>query len=102
MNTCRRTNLGAKLVRITHPVVWKWLQSGPFGAKIAIFGHKRLRTPQMAGKSGSNGGSQLNTRGRTNLSAELFRKMHPVMWKWPRSGPFGAKKRERENKFINE
>ena len=91
LNTCRRTNLGAKLVRITHPVVWKWLQSGPFGAKIAIFGHKWLQTPQMAGKSGSNGGSQLNTCGRTTLGAKLVRKTHPVVWKWPQSGPFGAK-----------
>ena len=91
LNTCRRTNLGAKLVRITHPVVWKWLQSGPFGAKIAVFGHKRLHTPQMAGKSGSNGGSQLNTCRRTNLGAKLVRKTHPVVWKWPQSGQFGAK-----------
>ena len=91
LNTCRRTNLGAKLVRITHPVVWKWLQSGPFGPKIAIFGHKRLQTPQMAGKSGSIGGSQLNTYRRTNLGAKLVRKAHPVVWKWPKSGQFGAK-----------
>ena len=91
MNTCRRTNLGAKLVRITHPVVWKWLKSGPFGAKIAIFGHKRLQTPQMAGKSGSIGGSQLNTFEGTTLGAKLIRKTHPVVWKWPKSGQFGAK-----------
>ena len=91
LNTCGRTTLAAKLVRKTHQVVWKWLQSGPFGAKIAVFGHKRLQTPQMAGKSGSNGGSQLNTCGRTTLGAKLVRKTHPVVWKWPQSDPFGAK-----------
>ena len=91
MNTCGRTNLGAKLVRKMHPVVWKWLQSGPFRAKIAVFGHKRLQTPQMAGKSGSNGGSQLNTCRRTNLGAKLVRITHPVVWKWLQSGPFGPK-----------
>ena len=90
MNTCRRTNLGAKLVRVTHPVVWKWLQRGPFGAKIAVFGHKRLQTPQMAGKSGLNGGSQLNTCRRTNRGAKLVRITHPVVWKWLQGGPFGA------------
>ena len=57
LNTCRRTNLGAKLVRKMHPVVWKWLQNGSFGAKIAVFGHKRPQTPHIAGKSGPNGGS---------------------------------------------
>ena len=91
LNTCGRTTLAAKLVRKTHQVVWKWLQIGPFGAKIAVFGHTRLQTPQMAGKSGLNGGSQLNTCGRTTLGAKLVRKTHPVVWKWPQSGPFGAK-----------
>ena len=91
LNTCRRTNLGAKLVRIMHPVVWKWLQSGPYGAKITIFGHKRLQTPHMAGKSGSNGGSQLNTCRRTNLGAKLVGITHPLVWKWLQSGLFGAK-----------
>ena len=61
------------------------------GPKIPYLGHKRLQTPQMAGKSGSNGGSQLNTCRRTNLGAKLVRKMHPVVRKWPESGPFGAK-----------
>ena len=91
LNTCRRTNLGAKLVRKTHPVVWKWPKSGQFWAKNAIFGHRRLQTPQMAGKSGSNGGSQLNACGRTTLDAKLARKTHQVLWKWPQSGPFEAK-----------
>ena len=90
-NTCGVTTLGAKLVRKMHPVVRKWPQSGPFGAQIAIFGHKRLQTPQMAGKSGSNGGSQLNTCRRTNLGAKHVRKTHPVVWKWPQIGPFGTK-----------
>merc|ERR1712012_523573 len=63
----------------------------PFGAKIAVFGHKRLQTPQMAGKSGLNGGSQLNTCRRTDLDAKLIRITHPVVWKWLQSGPFGAK-----------
>ena len=62
-----------------------------FLAKTAVFGHERLQTPQMAGKSGSNGGSQLNTCRRTNLGAKLVRITHPVVWKWLQSGPFGAK-----------
>ena len=69
-------------------------------AKTAVFGHKRLQTPQMAGKSGSNGGSQLNTCRRTNLGAKLVRKMHPVVWKWLQSGPFGAKNAVFGNKRL--
>ena len=61
------------------------------GPKTPFLGHKRPQTPQMAGKSGSNGGSQLNTCRRTNLGAKLVRKTHPVVWKWPQSDPFGAK-----------
>ena len=61
-------------------------------AKTTVFGHERLQTPQMAGKSGSNGGSQLNTCRRTNLGAKLVRITHPVVWKWPQSGPVEAKK----------
>ena len=61
------------------------------GAKTAVFGHKRLQTPQMAGKSGSNGGSQWDTCGGSTLSAKLVRKMHPVVRKWPQICPFGAK-----------
>ena len=89
-NTCGRTTLGANLGRKKHPVVWKGPQSCPFGAKNAIFDHKRPQTPQMAGKSGSIGGSQLNTCRRTNLGAKLVRITHPVVWKWLQSGPFGA------------
>ena len=66
-------------------------QKWPILGQNAIFGHRRLQTPQMAGKSGSNGGSQLNTCGRTTLGAKLVRKTHPVVWKWPQSDPFGAK-----------
>ena len=45
----------------------------------------------MAGKSGSNGGSQWDTCGGSTLSAKLVRKMHPVVRKWPQIYPFGAK-----------
>ena len=74
-------------------LVLLWPKKALFLAKTAVFGHKRLQTPQMAGKSGSNGGSQLNTCRRTNLGAKLVRKTHPVVWKWPQSDPFEAKKK---------
>ena len=45
----------------------------------------------MAGKSGSNGGSQWDTCGGTTLGTKLVRKMHPVVRKWPEICPFGAK-----------
>ena len=45
----------------------------------------------MAGKSGTNGGSQWNTCGGTTLDAKLVRKMHPIVWKWPRNCQFWAK-----------
>ena len=61
------------------------------GPKMPFLGHKRLQTPQMAGKSGSNGGSQWDTCGGSTLSAKLVRKMHPVVRKWPQIYPFGAK-----------
>ena len=73
----------------------QWCGNGPkvahLGPKSPFLGHKRPQTPQMACKSGSNGGSQLNTCRRTNLGAKLVRKMHPVVWKWPQICPFGAK-----------
>ena len=49
---------------------------------------KRL---QMAGKSGSKGGSQWNTCGGTTLVAKLVRKMHPMVWKWPKNGQYWTK-----------
>ena len=39
-NTCGGTALDAKLARKRHPVMWKWPQSGSFGDKNALFGHK--------------------------------------------------------------
>ena len=66
-NTCRRTTLGAKLVRKTHPVVRKWPQMAYFGPKTPFLGHKRPQALQVAGKSGSNGGSQRKTCGGTTL-----------------------------------
>ena len=45
----------------------------------------------MAGKSGSNGGSQRNRFGGTNLDAKLVRKVHLMAWKWPKNGQFGPK-----------
>ena len=61
-----------------------------FWAKNAIFGKKWPQTPLVAGKSGSNGGSQLNTCGGTTLDAKLVRKMNPMVWKWPKNGQFWA------------
>ena len=58
--------------------------------KMPFLGHKRLQTPQMAGKSGSNGGSQLNACGRTTLDAKLVRKVHLMAWKGPKNGQFWA------------
>ena len=29
----------------------------------------------------------------STLDAKFARKMHPVVWKWPQSGPFEAKKK---------
>ena len=73
----------------------QWCGNGPkvahLGPKSPFSGHKRLQTPQMAGKSGSNGGSQLNTCGGTTLGAKLVRKTHPVVWKWPKNCPYWTK-----------
>ena len=46
----------------------------------------------MAGKSGTNGGSQWNTCGGTTLDAKLVRKVHLMAWKGPKNGKFWAKK----------
>ena len=43
----------------------------------------------MAGKSGTNGGSQGNTCGGTTLNLKL--EVHPVVWKWPKNGQIWAK-----------
>ena len=75
-NTCGRTTLDTKNVRKLHLMAWKGPKTGQFWPKTAFFAHKRPQTPQMAGKSGSNGGSQLNTCGGTTLDAKLVRKMH--------------------------
>ena len=45
----------------------------------------------MAGKGGTNGGSQWNTCGGTNLDAKPVRKMHPMLWKWPKIANFWPK-----------
>ena len=80
----------AKLVRKVHLMVWKGPKNGQFWAKTAIFGHEWPLRPPMAGKSGTNGGSQWNTCGGTTLDAKLVRKMHPMLWKWPKNGQFWA------------
>ena len=72
-------------------LVLLWPKKALFLAKTDVFGHESLQTPQMAGKSGSNGGSQLNTCRRTNLGAKLVRKMHPVVRKWPHLVHLGPK-----------
>ena len=73
----------------------QWYGNGPkmanFGEKNAIFGHTWPQRLQMAGKSGSKGGSQWNTCGGTTLVAKLVRKMHPMVWKWPKNGQYWAK-----------
>ena len=56
--TCGGTTLVAKLIRKMHPRVWKWPKNGQYWAKNAIFGHKWPQRPPVAGKSGTNGGSQ--------------------------------------------
>ena len=92
MSTYGRTNLGKNL----YEKRTQWCGNGSkvahLGAKMPFLGHKRLQTPQMTGKSGSNGGSQWDTCWGSTLSAKLVRKMHPVVWKWPQNCPFGAKK----------
>ena len=45
----------------------------------------------MAGKSGSNVGSQWNTCVGTTLDVKLVRKVHLKAWKVPKNGQFGAK-----------
>ena len=90
-NTCGGTNLDAKLVRKVHLMAWKGPKNGQFWAKTAIFGHKWPQRPPVAGKSGSNGGSQWNTYAGTTLEAKLVRKMHVMVRKWPKNGQFGAK-----------
>ena len=61
------------------------------GPKMPFLGHKRLQTPQMIGKSGSNGGSQWDTCGGSTLSAKLARKMHPVCGNGPKFVHLGPK-----------
>ena len=82
------TTLVAKLVGKMHPMVWKWPKNGQYWAKNAIFGHKWPQGPLVAAKSGTNGGSQRNTCGGATLDAKLVRKMHPMVWKWPKNGQF--------------
>ena len=52
----------------------QWCGNGPkmvhLGLKPPFLGHKRLQTPKMAGKSGSNGASQLSTCGGITLGAK--------------------------------
>ena len=90
-NACEGTTLDAKLVRKMHLMLWKWPKNCQFWAKTAIFGHKRPYRPSKAGKSGTNGGSQWNTCGGTTLVAKLVRKMHPMVWKWPKNDQYWAK-----------
>ena len=45
----------------------------------------------MAGKSGSNVGSQWNTCVGTTLDVKLVRKVHLKAWKVPKNGQFWAK-----------
>ena len=66
-------------------------QKWPIWAKTAIFGHNQPYRPPMAGKSGTNDGSQWNTCGGTTLDAKFVRKMHPMLWKWPKIANFGPK-----------
>ena len=56
---------------------------------MAIFGHEWPLRPPMAGKSGTNGGSQWNTYGGTTIDEKLVRQMHPMVWKWPKMANFG-------------
>ena len=65
-------------------------KNGQFWAKNAIFGHTWPQRLQMAGKSGSKGGSQWNTCGGTTLDAKLFRKLHKMVRKWPKNNQFWA------------
>ena len=90
-NICGGTTLDAKLVRKVHLMAWKVPKNGQLWAKYAIFGHMWPQRLQMAGKSGSKGGSQWNTCGGTTLVAKLVRKMHPMVWKWPKNGQYWAK-----------
>ena len=66
----------------------KWYGNGPkmanFGPNALFFGHKRPQRPQRDGKSGTIGGSQLNMCGGTTLDAKFARKLHLVVWKWPK------------------
>ena len=73
------------------PYGMKMAQNGQFWAKNVIFDHKWPKRPPIAGKSGTNGGSQWNTCGGTSLDAKLVRNMHPMVWKWPKNGQFWAK-----------
>ena len=60
------------------------------GVEMAL-GHTRPQRPHMAGKSGTNCGSQWNTCGGTTIDAKLDRKGYLVLWKWPKNGPFRTK-----------
>ena len=57
-NTCVGTTLDEKLVRKVHLMAWKGPKNGQFWAKSAIIGQTWPQGPPMAGKSGTNGGSQ--------------------------------------------
>ena len=82
-NTCGGTTLDAKLVRKVHLMAWKGPKNGQIRAKTAIFGHNRPQRPPMAGKSGTNGGSQWNTFGGTTLDPNLSEKCT----QWYGNGP---------------
>ena len=90
-NTCVGTTLDEKLVRKVHLMAGKGPKNGQFWTKTIIFGHKWPLRPPMAGKSGTNGGSQWNTCEGTTLDAKLVRQMHPMVWKWPKNGQFWSK-----------
>ena len=66
-------------------------QKWPIWGQNAIFGHQWPQRPPMTVKSGTNCRSQWNTCGGTTVNAKLVRKMHPMVWKWPKKGQFCAK-----------
>ena len=90
-NTRGGTTLDTKNVRKVHLMAWKGPKNGQFLAKTAVFGHKRPQTLQMAGKSGSNVGTQWNTCVGTTLDEKLVRKVHLMAWKGPKMANFGPK-----------
>ena len=86
-NTCGGTTLDAKLVRKVHLMAWKWPKNGQFGPKLPFLAILGLIDPPWLVKVEQ----MMDHSGGTTLDAKFVRKMHPMLWKWPKIANFGPK-----------